>query len=498
MAPSTVNSINVNEDVIVQRTLDTVTNTSEISTPVVDDTTNHAVSRITTAITEIPSPAVSDILSSAVSDITTPATSVIATSPSVEEAAEDDTPRNDDSPAANGMLVSGTEHIHLRTSNRIRSTPKQSYQCHSKTRSHMRSKQPIAVRRSKRTNGKASRIQCQCSTELPDVFLQILERGPASISPDASFVLLQKLADYDDALCPQHSKCLTRWALTTMPYAGETSTKADIPYRLNHFDCTPSRRRASSVPDIMRDLPPAKKRRLATSTLLFASPVEEYANAHDQGRLHLPWPNEGKARPSHNSASDAEFRQHVLDQLGDRIKLKSSKPNSWGELNDRTMFRLVSSATQPNLDGDDDEVDAHFLSGEEAAIRLERMTRQLRIPIITCHQQQFGWTRGVGRPIEQFFRRMEGLDQMVSVQIPSLSIHRPSHSRMRLTVVKERFLRDDCLSGRWNLLDLGCSLPGILPNFLMGENCQLLPRIRDEVLRGDMFDRTLASRKEWN
>ena len=33
---------------------------------------------------------------------------------------------------------------------------------------------------------------------------------------------------------------------------------------------------------------------------------------------------------------------------------------------------------------------------------------------------------------------------------------------------------------------------------LIGENCQLLSRIRDEVLRGDTVDRTVASREDWN
>ena len=87
---------------------------------------------------------------------------------------------------------------------------------------------------------------------------------------------------------------------------------------------------------------------------------------------------------------------------------------------------------------------------------------------------------------------------MASVQIPSLSKRGESFSRRRLSVVKERFLSDDCTDDPWNLLDLPCPLPGTLPNFLMGENCQLLHRIRDQVLRGDTVDRTVASREDWN
>ena len=87
---------------------------------------------------------------------------------------------------------------------------------------------------------------------------------------------------------------------------------------------------------------------------------------------------------------------------------------------------------------------------------------------------------------------------MASVQMPSLSTRRPSHSRTRLSVVKEKLLSDNYISDRWNLLDLECSLSGILPNFLMGEDCQLLSAVRNEALRGDTFDRPLASSKEWN
>ncbi len=162
------------------------------------------------------------------------------------------------------------------------------------------------------------------------------------------------------------------------------------------------------------------------------------------------------------------------------------------------MFQLVSAASQPNLDGDDDEVDAYFLTGEEAAARVECTKQPVRNPIIMSDQQQFRWRPNNGQPIKQFFQWIGGQEQMVSVQIPSLSKRGESFSRRQLSVVKERFLSDDCTNDPWNLLDLTCPLPGTLPNFLMGENCQLLSRIRDEVLQGDTIDRTVASREDWN
>src|SRR2546429_9575384 len=83
---------------------------------------------------------------------------------------------------------------------------------------------------------------------------------------------------------------------------------------------------------------------------------------------------------------------------------QASKPGSWGETNDRAMFQLVSAASQPNLDGDDDEGDAYFLTGEEAAARVECTKQPVRNPIITSDQQQFRWRPNNGRPIEQFFQ----------------------------------------------------------------------------------------------
>src|SRR5947207_2829921 len=149
----------------------------------------------------------------------------------------------------------------------------------------------------------------------------------------------------------------------------------------------------------MRDFPPTKKRRLGKSTFLSTPVAEERTKAQDQRGSQFSWANRGAARPSHDSIGDAEFRQHVLNQLGERIKLKASKPGSWRETYDLAMFQSLSAASQPNLDGDDDEVDAYFLTGEEAAARVE----QVRNPIIMIDQQQFRWRRNDGRPIEQFF-----------------------------------------------------------------------------------------------
>ena len=453
--------------------------------------------RDSTPTAEPVSPIDSDMLSPAISDIATPVSN-IATGPSGEDLAKDgDIHSNESTSIANAMPTSNVRHTRQRTYTSTQSAPKPAYKGRSEARSRIKPRRlEVAYGSAGHSDGKTSGIRCQCSKELPKAFLKLIERDSDLISPDANLLVLRKLADYENLLCFQHLKRLAKWALAAIPHAERASPEADTPSRLHHFDRTPSRRRASSVPDITGDLPPAKKRRLDTLTMF--TPIAEDTDIQDQRRPYIPQQNGRRGQSSHDSAGDAEFRLNMLHQLVERIELKSSKTNSWGELNDTAMLQLVSLATQPNLVGGDGEVDAYFLSDEEAATRMECTTQHLRVPIITCDQQQFRWTPGGGRPIEQFLRRIEGLDQVVSVQMPSLSIRRPSHSRTRLSVVKNKFLSDDCVSDRWNLLDLDCPLPGTLPNFLMGENCQLLSMVRNEALRGNSLDRVFASSKEWN
>jgi len=262
------------------------------------------VERMTPTIIEIPSSTASSILSSppssAVSDITSPTTSEVAVSPFEEEAANQFNVHSKD------ILASGAEQ-QPRTSNRIPSTQKPSYHGQSKPRSHTRSRRHTATRSS---NSEAPGIQCHCSTELPEAFLQFLERDSDTVSYGANLILLQQLAEYEDTLCLQHLKRLTKRALAAIPYTGTTSLEADM----------------------MSDLPPAKRRRLTTST--FSAAGVEDANVQDQATPSLVLEDEMNGRPLHNSAGDSQFRQLVLDQLTERITLESSKPTTWGESSD--------------------------------------------------------------------------------------------------------------------------------------------------------------------
>jgi hypothetical protein len=82
-------------------------------------------------------------------------------------------------------------------------------------------------------------------------------------------------------------------------------------------------------------------------------------------------------------------------------------------------------------------------------------------------------------------------------QKPSLPLSGGSCTLERLGDVQARFLDDNDTDNIWNIFDLRSPFPSsILLVFLTGENCQLLARIRDAVLRGDTTERTIASVEE--
>ncbi|KAL5374888.1 hypothetical protein PMIN06_013071 [Paraphaeosphaeria minitans] len=115
------------------------------------------------------------------------------------------------------------------------------------------------------------------------------------------------------------------------------------------------------------------------------------------------------------------------------------------------------------------------------------------------NQQQFRWDSHKGRPIEQLFRRMGNSDRTVSVQRSSLSLQQPSFVPMQLGTVRDIILENKISQDPLNVLDLRNPLPrSILPSFLMGEDCQLLSRIRDTILEGATAERCSAPVAEWN
>lgn len=252
--------------------------------------------------------------------------------------------------------------------------------------------------------------------------------------------------------------------------------------------------------DFLSPYPASKRRRLSLPVQLSESSAiaGDMPLSENSGFVFVSIPEDkNDARPFHAKATDSRFRDQVLTQLGQ--KMTQSKPcNTWGELNTQGMFSLLNRAKQPLSTGAESEKEAYFSTGEEAERRLEAHA-VLHGPLITENQQQFRWDPRKGRPIEQFFRRIGNLDRSISVQKASLRLHQPSFVLMRLGAVRDSFLKNERSEDPLNVLDLRNPLPrSILPSFLMGEDCQLLSRVRDTILEGATAERCSASIVEWN
>lgn len=206
--------------------------------------------------------------------------------------------------------------------------------------------------------------------------------------------------------------------------------------------------------------------------------------------------SEYSRRPQIDPGFDERFRLQVLGELA--RDFTDGKEDEWsrGECTNRYIHKIVSRCKRPNTDPRNGAVDAGFLSGQEAADAVDCGLE--RIPIFTEGQQQFQWKEGT-RPIAQLFSRMEDLSREVSVQIPSHGFELPSFENKSLAAIQQRFFAEPPSADPWNILDLRSPLPpSILPRFLTGENCQLLPRIRDTILEGRNAERTKAHREDWN
>ncbi|KAI3401714.1 hypothetical protein diail_9378 [Diaporthe ilicicola] len=273
------------------------------------------------------------------------------------------------------------------------------------------------------------------------------------------------------------------------------------------WTAVPRRRRATSIPgieEIELDLP-SKRRRLDVENW---QPLPESLEPQPLSKAEAQSPSDNLeyfqnpqqlssgCRPQRDVAYNEQFRRKVLVEL--EHEFTDLKEDDWsrGETTNRYIHAILSKCEHPNTDVRKGPIDAGFLNAEEASTILERGTE--RLPIITTGQQQFKWT-GSERPIAQLFRRMEDLSRQVSVQIPSHNFDLPSYETKSLNAIRERFLRSQVSRDPWNILDLRSPLPpSILPSFLTGENCQLLPRIRDALLEGHCAERIKATKEEWN
>lgn len=358
-----------------------------------------------------------------------------------------------------------------------------------------------------------------CCRGVADVYLNILdEKDPA----DAAMLTRLYAACRDD-LCPLHldayAKLITK-AIERLSIARPLKPTPDSDASDEatwEFDFTVGqtgtgtkwtpgprrRRRATSLPGIDEyefDLPP-KRRRVRHTKSVRSRAV--YANGTTSETPQAgpppsaPYPAQSPCRPTLDACFDEEFRRKVLAELAQNFTDLKEDDWSRGETTNRYIHAILSKSKPPNTDVRKGPVDAGFLSGEEAAAVIEQGGE--RIPLFTQGQQQFQWTDNKRRPIVQLFHRMEDLTREVSVQIPSHNFDLPSYKTKSLEDIRDRFVAGCASQDPWNVLDLRSPLPpAILPKFLTGENCQLLPRIRDALLEGHSAERTKATREEWN
>lgn len=363
-------------------------------------------------------------------------------------------------------------------------------------------------------------IQCYCRA-VPDVFLNILDEKP---SPDAN-TLAKLYGACKDDLCPLHlnayAKLITSAVETTLAIGlmatsaqqrAEKEQHADEVYSLQLPTFTGAatqwkpvsiRTRRTSTPGISEYEYkfPNKRRRVGDQNSrqpYMNGTTQSHQDPHQQSAV---WPqslghHSRSCRPSLSAREDNAFRSKVLAELAQHFTDKTEDDWSRGETTNRYIHAILSKCQHPNTDIRKGPVEAGFLSGREAAHVIENGTE--RIPIFTEGQQQFMWNDH-RRPIAQLFDRMEDLTREVSVQIPSHDFNVPSHEKKSLTEIRDRFASGRLSQDPWNILDLRSPLPpSILPSFLTGENCQLLPRIRDSLLDRHSAERTKASREEWN
>lgn len=362
-----------------------------------------------------------------------------------------------------------------------------------------------------------------CCRGVAGIYLDILDNK----APADAGMLTKLYAACRDDLCPLHldayAKLITRELdYLSAPSPQESTPESDAGDQTTWaFDFTVGqtgtgtkwvpgprrRRRATSIPGIDEyefDMPP-KRRRVVhpksarTKAECTNGPAQETSQAETppEAPPPAPCPAQSPCRPTLDVPFNEEFRRKVLSELVQNFTDLKEDDWSRGETTNRYIHALLSKSKSPNTDVRKGPVDAGFLSGEEAAAVIEKGGE--RIPLFTEGQQQFQWADNKCRPIAQLFHRMEDLTRGVSVQIPSHDFDKPSYEIKSLEQIRDRFLAGCPSHNPWNVLDLRSPLPSaILPKFLTGENCQLLPRIRDALLEGHSGERTKATRDEWN
>ncbi|KAF2647718.1 hypothetical protein K491DRAFT_291679 [Lophiostoma macrostomum CBS 122681] len=380
--------------------------------------------------------------------------------------------------------------VPVRKSKRLSLVPNHSYAAPSSRGEIVKSSTRISSRPSKQgqPSGLNSKYICTCPDTIPSKLLSVIEYEQAMTAKDIETAV--KYGAQRDSLCLGHLKKYATWATAGLVYNQNS----------NDIMLTTNPKRPIIGPEHILPSTNSKRRRLSLPEALssFEQVIGNPQSLDNLGDSVIQIPKESKdVRPVHDKSGDALFREQVLAQLEQRIT-RSGPPKRWGELNDQVMSTLLRRASQPTVEGNEDEKEAYFLTGEEAERRLEPHI-ELHGPIVTINQQQFKWDRDKGQPIHQLFRRMGNPYRSVSVQSPSLSLQNPSCVTMELGSVQQAFKEDKTSKDRLNVLELRNPLPrSVLPYFLTGEDSQLLSRVRDAVLEGATAERCTAPIGEWN
>ncbi|PSN59241.1 hypothetical protein BS50DRAFT_580118 [Corynespora cassiicola Philippines] len=246
----------------------------------------------------------------------------------------------------------------LRKSNRLRSFPA-SYRETAPTREIKPTAQKLSPRFQNLVQKPRpwDRNTCSCTTTVSSEFLSAIERNQQASLADIK--IATKYATQCSQLCKKHLEKYASWAA-----AGMSSFKSSSELRPTDF-------RKRSVCDA--DDQSAKRRRLSLpelSQVYGQTPTK--ASVPDgldasPSRISLKLPDD--KRPVHDKVGDAAFREKVLAELSRKITRRS--PTTWGGRNDQMMHSLLSRASQPVTAGADGEIEAYFLTGEEAEARLQ-------------------------------------------------------------------------------------------------------------------------------
>ncbi|KMU77083.1 hypothetical protein CISG_06121 [Coccidioides immitis RMSCC 3703] len=332
-----------------------------------------------------------------------------------------------------------------------------------KSETRLRHRLPKVYKETPKRMRRQGRRRC-CST-LPSHIRSMLDDLPKMHTDGKGF--LRQLMPYRNSLCYQHLRKFT--SITTRIALDDERSDT---WREDTSEVVPSSQR------------PTLTRRLSAPDLHYRAAKRM---RFDDQNSPVRTMNRGYERP-HDPVRDERFMKQVLEEIVGRLPQEAE--DSHGGITNRLIHRLLTRSKTA-----DDGIDAHFWSGKRAAAEVE--SGNVNIPIIVESQQPFQWS-GSDRPILQLFQRMGGFHREVSVQIPSRDGELESFESRTLHEVRERFLKNEVAEDPWNVLDLHNPIPSTLPTFLMGENCQLLSRVRDVVLMGNSAERPVAAIDTWN